>query len=337
MLLIAWPTAADQTNAPPAAQSPVQESDSQATLRALAQLEAQQRATQAAIEQNGREAKTAAASNAEAVTRGLQKFEEALAAEQEAFSVRSARELEAMRSANHATLLLGGALVGIASLAMLVIAWFQWRMNRAWSRMAASLPGELRLSNGSALADPALEDSNFAAGPVAESNRRLFGAIETLERRIAQLEERTTSGAPSGQPALPSADSVQTRVSADNAGGNGDSEPAPGENHVRVASLLAEAKSLLKENQLEGAVARLDEVLLLEPNNGEALVKKGAALERLQKLNEAIDCYDRAIAAGGLLTLAYLHKGGLFNRLERFKEALQCYEQALRSHEDGAG
>ncbi len=74
-------------------------------------------------------------------------------------------------------------------------------------------------------------------------------------------------------------------------------------------------------------------MLALDPNHTEALVKKGAALERLHKLNEAIECYDRAIAVDGSMTTAYLYKGGLYNRLERFKEALQCYEKALRTHD----
>jgi len=65
------------------------------------------------------------------------------------------------------------------------------------------------------------------------------------------------------------------------------------------------------------------------------MVKKGTALEKLQKVDEAIACYDRAIAADQSLTIAYLHKGGLFNRLERFDEALECYERALRTQEKG--
>ena len=66
-------------------------------------------------------------------------------------------------------------------------------------------------------------------------------------------------------------------------------------------------------------------------------MKKGAALERLRKLDEAIACYDRAIAADGSLTVAYLYKGGLFNRMERFSEALECYEQALHTQEARRG
>jgi tetratricopeptide (TPR) repeat protein len=76
-------------------------------------------------------------------------------------------------------------------------------------------------------------------------------------------------------------------------------------------------------------------VLALDQNNTEALVKKGVALERQRKLTEAIECYDRAIAADGSMTIAYLYKGGVYNRLERFDEALQCYEQALRAQENG--
>jgi len=56
-------------------------------------------------------------------------------------------------------------------------------------------------------------------------------------------------------------------------------------------------------------------------------------LEKLEKLDEAVECYDRAIAADNSMTIAYLYKGGLFNRMERFNEALECYEQALRTQE----
>jgi tetratricopeptide (TPR) repeat protein len=63
------------------------------------------------------------------------------------------------------------------------------------------------------------------------------------------------------------------------------------------------------------------------------LLHKGAALERLQKDQEAIDCYDQAIRADKYLTMAYLHKGGLYNRMEKFNEAMECYEQALKVQE----
>lgn len=107
-----------------------------------------------------------------------------------------------------------------------------------------------------------------------------------------------------------------------------------GEEVKSVNLLLGKGQSLLNLDKAEEALVCFDEALALEPNNAEALVKKGTALERLRKLNEAIECYDRAIAADRSMTIAYLYKGGLFNRMERFGEALECYEMALKTQED---
>ena len=55
-------------------------------------------------------------------------------------------------------------------------------------------------------------------------------------------------------------------------------------------------------------------------------------------MQEAIESYDRVIAADSSLTVAYLYKGGVFNRLEQFDKALECYEQALHVQDNkGAG
>ena len=72
----------------------------------------------------------------------------------------------------------------------------------------------------------------------------------------------------------------------------------------------------------------------LNLNHAEALVKRGAALEKLKQDDEAIQCYDRAIKADAKMTLAYLYKGGVCNRLERYEEASKCYEQALRTEDE---
>ncbi len=101
----------------------------------------------------------------------------------------------------------------------------------------------------------------------------------------------------------------------------------------RIAVLIAKGQSLLNMEKVDDAIACFDEILALEPNHAETLIKKGEALERLRRSEEAILCYDAAIAADGGMTIAYLHKGGLFNRMERYEEALKCYEQALRTQE----
>jgi tetratricopeptide (TPR) repeat protein len=69
----------------------------------------------------------------------------------------------------------------------------------------------------------------------------------------------------------------------------------------------------------------------VEPNNAEALVKRGLALEKLQDWELAAETYSQAIALDDTLTVAYLYKGGVCNRLQRYREALECYEEALRA------
>ncbi len=197
-----------------------------------------------------------------------------------------------------------------------------------------------------------------AVAPVEQSNIRLLGAIDLLEKRILQLEHTTrpalnqAPSASNGSEAAsgPTGTTVEQSASAISDAGvltKGDGlqpkggippAPAPVEvggsgNGDRAGALLAKGQSLLNLDKAEEALVCFDEVLALEPTSADALVKKGTALERLRKPAEALECYDRAIAAGSSLTIAYLYKGGLFNRMERFTEALECYEQALRTQE----
>ena len=47
-------------------------------------------------------------------------------------------------------------------------------------------------------------------------------------------------------------------------------------------------------------------------------------------MDEALVCYDQAIALDVSLSDAYVGKGAVYNRLERYREALECYEKAAR-------
>lgn len=121
------------------------------------------------------------------------------------------------------------------------------------------------------------------------------------------------------------------------AGENGQAKPADVAAHAeaeragRLALLLGKGQTLLNLHQPENALACFDEAIALDTDNAESFVKKGGALEHLGRLDEAIECYDRAIEIDNSMTMAYLSKGGVFNRLERYNEALECYEQALRA------
>jgi tetratricopeptide (TPR) repeat protein len=299
---------ADETNAPLAApMSQVEEKNSRETLEVLRQVVEQLRSNHVAIEENGRRAEESSLRTAEMFSNGWATVATTFSTEQEATSARTGRELQSMESSNRVTLALGVVFASIAGLSMLILAYFQWRMSKSWAALLTGLP-LLRNTGAQVLGSV----GTIPATPVDDSNRRLLGVIAQLERRIDGLEHGSTN-------------SLKPHEPISKADGNGDL-PDP------ISAPLENGGSMLKANQLELAIKCFDEVLSINPNHGEALVKKGVALERLKKLNEAFECYDRAIAADSCLTIAYLHKGGLCNRLERFKDALECYEKALETH-----
>jgi tetratricopeptide (TPR) repeat protein len=324
---------AQESNAPaPVTGAAVEETNTPGAAPAIAELERQLRASQAALEQSTREAREAAARNEATLARGLKTIEETMAAQREVFAQRGARELEVVQNSNRMTLLIGGLFAAVVSLGMVLIVWFQWRMSKVWGGISAALP----LARGVAAADP---QAAFV-GAVTESNRRLLGALGRLEQRLQLLEVHS---APAPALAAPPAAAGKPVATGNNGAASeprdypptAGASPLPAGNAIeRLEELLAQGRAMLRENRWEAAIMRFDEVLSLDAGHGEALVKKGAALERLRKFNDAIACYDRAIAADPKMTLAYVHKSGLCNRLERFKEALECYEKALRTHEE---
>ncbi|HWX21533.1 MAG TPA: tetratricopeptide repeat protein [Candidatus Binatia bacterium] len=326
-----WHSFGAESNAPPA-ELKSQETNSQETLRSYVHLQEQIHAAQLAIEQNRQEARVAAEQTANALVDRLKTLEEGLATQR-------SRELDVMQNVNSAMqnsnrnmFVVGAAFAGIGFLAVLSMAYFQWRAVSRLAEISAALPATRALAAGPTLAalgpgDPPL----VTVGPAEQSNLRLLEALERLEKRIFELEH-TTGPAPahdeqSGQGSSPG--SAPSNGNGKDAAGSPDESAESG----RITMLLGKGQSMLNLDQAEAALACFDEVLTLDPGHTEALVKKGAALEQMQKLNEAIECYDRAIAADASLTVAYLHKGGLFNRMERFNEALECYEKALRTQE----
>jgi tetratricopeptide (TPR) repeat protein len=295
-------------------------------LRTYLQLQEQLHATQLAIERNRKEADYAAAQATEALAGRLQAIEQSLLTQR-------ARELEAMQSSNKVMLVVAGAFAAMGFMAMLLMAYFQWRTVSRLAEISAALPGAGRaLGAGRPIASLGPGDTQFIpVGRAEQSNLRMIDALERLEKRIHELEH-------TAHPPLQEATVFNAEPAPANSGpANG--SPANGTaatEAARIRMLLGKGQSLLNLDQAEDALVCFDEALKLDSRNTEALVKKGAALERLRKLDEAIDCYDRAIAADDSMTIAYLYKGGLFNRMERFNEALECYEQALRTQEKGS-
>jgi tetratricopeptide (TPR) repeat protein len=299
------------------------ETNSQETLRSYLQLQEQIHATQLAVERSRTQAEAAAAETAKAFAARLQGIEAALASQR-------AQELDAMQSANKVMLVVAGLFAALGLLAMLFMAYFQWRTINRLADISAALPLSHALGPGPAVAALGAGDPHLVTvSPPEQSSQRLLGALERLEQRIHELEH-------TAHPPLHAGASLDQETRLPTSPPNGEAAAAAPD-AARITVLLGKGQSLLNLDQAEEALGCFDQILALDPGHPEALVKKGAALERLRKLDEAIACYDRAIAADGSLTVAYLYKGGLFNRMERFSEALECYEQALRTQEARRG
>jgi hypothetical protein len=326
---------ADETNPPsPTASGSLEATNTQDTLRALAGFQEQLKANQIAIEQNGKDAREAAAQNADLLSRGLQSIQTAFADQDKSLSARNDRELQVVQSSTRTLVTVGGAFAAVATLALLMVTYLQYRMSKVWAEISTVLPTGWRIGESSGVRELGQGESQPAGtGSVDEASLRLIRALERLETRVQRLER------PAAAPSFSSEESSDegngdppgTRIHHQMLGGSGRFLE---EDKARIATLLEQGQSLFKQSDWESALKCFNEVLTLDPLHGEALVKKGAALEHLKQLNEAFECYDQAIAADGTMTIAYLHKGGLCSRLERFQEALECYEKALKTQDE---
>jgi len=319
---------AEETNTQTGAVAKPDETNSLETLRAYLQLQEQLHLTQLAIEQNRKEAKDTAAQSAQALADRLEAIEKALSAQR-------ARELDAMQSSNRVMLTVAGTFAAVGFAAMLLMAYFQWRTVHGLAEVSSAIPNRALGAAPTVAALGPGDTALLASGPASQSNVRLLGTLQRLERRIDELEHAPHAALNPGASADEQSGLGENGHPSGAAEGGSPSrnEQAEAERAGPLKLLLGKGQSMLSLDKAEAALACFNEVLAMEPANTEALIKKGIALERLHKLDEAIDCYDRAITADGSMTIAYLHKGGLFNRMERFNEALECYEQALRTQE----
>lgn len=293
------------------------------SLRAYLQLQEQIHEALLAIERNRQQSEDASARTSKVLTERLETIEQSLNAQR-------TNELDAVQHANRTMVIVLSSFAALGCLAVLFTAYFQWRAVNRFTSLSSALSVQNGLGSFRAMAAlEAGETSLTTLGTTEQSGVRLLAAIERLEKRIQELERVSRpslndSAAANNILDLQPADGTPAPVPAV-AGAEAAASP--------IAALLASGQSFLNQGKLDEAIVSFDEVLVADPRNTEALVKKGTALERLRKSKEALECYDRAIAADSSMTIAYLYKGGLYNRMERFSEALACYEQALHTQE----
>jgi tetratricopeptide (TPR) repeat protein len=303
----------------------------------IVQLQEQLRLTQMAIENESK-------SNSDLLTARIQALEQTIASQHTA-------DMAAAEKTQHFTLLFAGLLAVLTVGVLLLMAYFQWRALAQLVEISRNQSSSFLLAGGPTVTATVSQMAEPGRLAVENSNSRLLGSVEKLERRIAEMEQASRAQLPAGEksaplpappaPAAPAMPPAKTNghtappTAIPSAPPAPAPKPAPKDPDDReecVANLIAEGQSLLNQNESHKALECFEAALGLHPNHCEALVKKGTALERLGQLDEALACYDLSIKTSAS-TIAYLQKGGLLNRMSRYDDALKCYEFALNSQE----
>nr|MDO8082567.1 tetratricopeptide repeat protein [Candidatus Freyarchaeota archaeon] len=97
----------------------------------------------------------------------------------------------------------------------------------------------------------------------------------------------------------------------------------------KVKDLVNKGNEFFHQGKFEDAIHCYDEALALKPENSEALFNKGTALCELGKLKEAINLFDKTLEINPQDWEALHNKGNALLNLCCFNESLECYNRAL--------
>jgi tetratricopeptide (TPR) repeat protein len=319
--------------------------DAEALRRAIDELRHQ-------VNTSSKELLTQTARDAETLSRKVDAaVAERLAAMERSLSSSQQRELESLRNSHRTFLMFAGVLAGLGFLGIIATAVVLARAVNRFSEVALTLPGPSH-----ALPAPPERPSlgpgdapAISPAQVEEATSRFQEAVKRLEDRIRELENLGTvsqaahegNGGEEGVQTLPTGGDSALKLIASAVEAK---HPRPLSTMAATATrppsefalLLGKGQALLNLGKAQEALACFEEAIALAPRNAEAHVKRGLALERLQRMDQAIESYDQALAVDGSSTLAYLYKGAVCNRLQRFQEALECYEKALKTEQMSA-
>src|SRR6516162_7821659 len=93
---------------------------------------------------------------------------------------------------------------------------------------------------------------------------------------------------------------------------------------------------LVALQRFDEAVATYDKAIALTPDYAEAFCSRGAALQALKRLDEAMVSYDKAIALKSDFADAFCNRGAALQKLKRLDKALASYDQAITLKPDYA-
>lgn len=96
-----------------------------------------------------------------------------------------------------------------------------------------------------------------------------------------------------------------------------------------AAAAFMQGCRLARENDLAGALCRLDDAVALAPRFVEALTNRGAILLALNRPADALASLDAAVAANPAMTEAWNNRGNALSSLGRYQEAVASFDRVL--------
>ncbi len=331
----------------PAAEAPppvpaagkTEETNSQDMLRAYLQVQEQLHETRLAIERNRVEAEEGAARAAEGLNGRLKAIEQSLASQRNG-------ELQAMQSSNRLMLILAGMFAAIALVAMLLMAFFQWRtVNRLAEISAAATTGGFAFGPGRALAALGPGEAHAVTVPPAEKSSGaeragagLLNAVERLEQRVHELEH--TAHPPLNEAkgdSNPAANDATAELPVDelkaNAGAD-ESKADPAKSNGEAESGTSSSANEIMKNGPGKAGAAGNDAHTTDSASPEAgritgLLGKGQSLLNVDKAEEALACFEEILTLDARNAEALVKKGTALERLRMLDEAIECYDRAI--------
>ncbi len=186
--------------------------------------------------------------------------------------------------------------------------------------MAAELiPTETTPETEPELEAPISEPEESAATSMADS-------ISATPLTIPEAEELEMAQPPEPAPIYPEEPVEEEHLPT--------AEPAPDLEQRSEDELYDNARGYMNEGKFIDAIARLDEILAINPNYIDAWSEKGVALWGIGRLGEAIDCYNKAIELDQNNSETLINKGVALNALGKKDEAIATYDQAIMVNED---
>ncbi len=101
-----------------------------------------------------------------------------------------------------------------------------------------------------------------------------------------------------------------------------------------INALINKAVTLQGLDKVNQAIRLYDKALKINPNNIDALINKGSALHTLEKYLEAIMCYDLAIKIDKKCAMALAYKGLSLGEIGNLNDAIKHFKKALSIDQD---